>query len=94
MNDVPVIQEMAVHEYLVRVSEGDDVIEIRLHTSPAVLTRIGGGDTAEPLIVEATMSYLMARQRADDLPTELDLDDVASADEGYVEDIRHRLAKS
>jgi hypothetical protein len=91
MNDAPVVRETAPHEYLVRLREGDDLIEIRLHASPAVLTRIGGADTNERLIVDATLSYLIARQRADDLPDRLDLEDIAAAYEGYIDTIKGQV---
>lgn len=93
MNEAPVVREIAPHEYLVRLSEGDDLIEIRLRASPAVLTRIGGADIDERLVVDATLSYLIARQRADDLPARLDLEDIAAAYEGYIDDISGQVRK-
>jgi hypothetical protein len=70
------------------------VIEIQLSATPAILARIGVVDTDETLVVEATVSYLIARQRADDLPTKVDLDDVAAAYDGYIEHIHHQLQRS
>jgi hypothetical protein len=90
----PTVQRLDDHEYLVRLNEGDDVIEIQLRASPAVLARIGVVDTEEGLVVDATVSYLIARQRADDLPTKLDLEDVAAAYDGYIEHIRDQVRRS
>jgi hypothetical protein len=90
----PKVRRVAEHEYLVMLDEGDDVIEIQVRTTPAVLARIGVIDTDERLVVDATMAFLIARQRADDLPTKLDLADVAAAYDGYIEDIRHQVQRS
>lgn len=94
MTSPPTVQRLDEHEYLVRLNEGDDVIEIQLRATPAVLARIGVVDTDEGRVVDATVSYLLARQRADDLPAKLDLDDVAAAYDGYIEDIRHQVQRS
>jgi len=93
MNGVQAVQEMGPHEYLVRLIEGGDVFEIRLHASHDVLTRISSTGTDERQIVEATVSYLIARQRADDLPGTLDLEDVAAAYDGYLDAIRDQVAQ-
>jgi hypothetical protein len=94
MTTQPMVQRVAEHEYLLRLNEGDDVVEIQLRVTPAVLARIAVIDADERLVVDATMAFLIARQRADDLPTKLDLDDVASAYDGYIEDIRHQVQRS
>jgi hypothetical protein len=86
------LQKLSGHLYLVQIRQGEDVIELRLDATSDIVTRIGGADPDEPLIVEATISYLLARQRADDLPPELDLEDIACAYEGYIDEIRHQLA--
>lgn len=94
MTSQPMVQRVAEHEYLVRLNEGDDLIEIQLRADPAVLARIGVVDTDEGVIVDATVSFLIARQRADDLPAKLDLEDVAAAYDGFIEDIRHQVQPS
>jgi hypothetical protein len=48
-------------------------------------------DVDETRIIEATVAYLVQRQRADDLPANLDLDDVAAAYDDYVDDIQMQL---
>jgi hypothetical protein len=87
----PQVQSLGQHNYLVRVREGEDTIEIQVHASPAVVARIGLIDSDESRLIEATAAYLIARQRADDLPPTLDLDDVAAAYAGYIDDITTEL---
>lgn len=87
----PHIEPLGDHHYLVRVREGEDTVGIRVHASPAVVRRIAAVDTDETRIVEATVAYLIQRQRADDLPGDLDLDDVAAAYDGYIDDIHVQL---
>jgi hypothetical protein len=37
------------------------------------------------------MAYLTARQRPDDLPKQLDLDDIIAAYDGYLDDLRDQI---
>ena len=87
----PLVQSLGEHDYLVQVREGEDLVEIRVHATPAVVARIAASETDEDWIIEATAAYLIARQRADDLPATLDLDDVAAAYDGYIDDLRGQL---
>ncbi len=91
MTDKPRVQALGDHNYVIHVEEGEDTIEIRVHASPDVVARIAVVDTDENRIIEATAAYLIARQRADDLPTALDLNDVAAAYDGYIEDISNQF---
>jgi hypothetical protein len=86
----PHVEPLGEHDYLIRVREGEATVEIRLHASPAVVRRIAV-DVDETRIVEATVAYLVQRQRADDLPVNLDLDDVTAAYDGYIDDIHLQL---
>jgi hypothetical protein len=63
-----------------------------VNASPAVIARLTTEETDEARIIQATAAYLIARQRADDLPPQLDLDDVAAAYEGFEADLRRQLA--
>jgi hypothetical protein len=85
------VEALGDHNYLIRVREGEDTIEIRVHASPGVVQRITVVDADENRIIEATAAYLIQRQRADDLPATLDLDDVAAAYDGYIDDISAQL---
>jgi histidine ammonia-lyase len=87
----PLVQSLGEHDYLVQVREGEDLIEIRVHATPAVVARIAASETDEDWIIEATAAYLIARQRADDLPATLDLDDVAAAYDDYIVELRGQL---
>lgn len=87
----PLVQSLGEHDYLVQVCEGEDLIEIRVHATPAVVARIAASETDEDWIIEATAAYLIARQRADELPTTLDLDDVAAAYDDYIVELRGQL---
>jgi hypothetical protein len=88
----PHVEPLGDHDYLVSVREGEDTVEIRVHASPAVVRRIAVADTDEIRIIAATVAYLIQRQRADDLPVNLDLDDVAAAYDGYIDDIHVQLS--
>ena len=48
---------------------------MRVHADPAVVVRVGDD---EQRVVEATAAYLIARQGAEDLPEQVDLDAVAA----------------
>ena len=91
MADNPHVEALGDHHYLIHVRQGEDIVEVRVHATPAVVARIASVETDETRIIEATAAYLIARQRADDLPAVLDLDDVAAAYEGYVDDISREL---
>ena len=59
---------------------------------PDVLARLGAVNPVDEYrVVQETARYLLVRQRADELPTSLELDDVAAALEGCIDDLRGRL---
>lgn len=93
MSGEPTAEALDNHSYLLHLPDPDgNAVDIRVYASPDVLARLGAVDPAdESRVVQATAAYLLARQRADELPAFLDLDDVAAAYEGYVEDLRDRL---
>jgi hypothetical protein len=86
----PYVQALGEHNYLLRVVEGEDAIEIRIYASPTIVGLLPPG-TDETHVVEATAAYLMHRQLAVDLPASLDLDDVAAAYDDYLTDLGSRL---
>ena len=86
--DQPALEALGDHDYLVRLQQGEDTVVLRVHADPAVVERIAD---EEPRVVEATAAYLIARQSADELPEQVDLDDVAAAYDGYVEDLQRQL---
>lgn len=91
MTDQPRVESLGDHDYLVRVRQGEDTIEIQVRATPTVIARLTSDETDETRIIEATAAYLIARQRADDLPPQLDLDDVAAAYAGFEDALRQQL---
>jgi hypothetical protein len=79
MVDEPRIEALGDHDYRVSVAMDDDVVSIRVRATPDVVARVGGTHADEARVVAATMAFLTARQGADDLPQQLDLDDVVAA---------------
>lgn len=59
---------------------------MRVHDDPALVEQIADD---EQRVVEATAAYLIARQS--DLPEQVDLDAVAAAYDGYVEEVHREL---
>jgi len=91
MLDETTIDALGEHRFLVRARQGDDIVEIRIRTSPAVLAQLTVDEADEARLVEATVEYLVARQRADDLPEQLDVDDVLAAYDDFEDEVRRRL---
>lgn len=87
----PRIEDLGEHRFLVSVDADDDPVEVQVYVDPAVLERIGLAIADELSIVSAAMDFLLERQHADDLPSRVDLDEVAGVYEGFVEDIRGRI---
>lgn len=85
------IEALAEHRYLVRRRQGDDTVEILVRLAPDVTARLGYDPADEVRIVEATVAFLVARQRPDDLPPQLDVDDIAAAYEDFEGELRQRL---
>jgi hypothetical protein len=87
----PRIEDLGEHRFLASVAAGDELVEIQVYVDPAALERIGLALTDELRIVSAAMDFLLERQHADDLPSRIDLDEVAGVYEGFVDDIRGRI---
>jgi hypothetical protein len=87
------IEALGDHDYLVHVNRDDDfvTVRIRMRATPEVVARISGADVDESRVVAATMDYLAARQRSDELPEQLDLADIVAAYDDYVDDLRQQL---
>jgi len=94
MLERPHIEAVGDHRYLARVRQSEDIVEIRVRATPSVIARLTNDESDETRIVQATVAYLITRQRADDLPAELDLDDVAAAYEGFEDHLRRGLTDS
>lgn len=89
----PRIEALGDHDYLVTVPLDDDFVTIRIGATPEIVTQIVGADADETAVVAATVSYLISRQSADDLPEQLDLDDVAAAYDDFVADLHAQMTR-
>lgn len=87
------VEPLGGHDYLVRVREGEERVDILIQASPDVVQRPAFGGLAEARIVEATAEFLIDRQFAADLPQALDLDDVAAAYDNYLSELELRLSQ-
>ena len=92
MPEQPHVEAIGEHRYVVRARQGEEIVEVLIHATPSVIARLSHDESDEVRIIQATAAYLIARQRADDLPPQLDLDDVAAAYGGFENDLRRQLA--
>ena len=86
----PLLEALGDHDYLVRFAQDEGTVVVRMHADPAVVAQISDD---EQQVVAATAAYLIARQSADDLPEQVDLDTVAAAYDGYVADLHRQLTR-
>jgi hypothetical protein len=86
--DEPTLESLGDHDYLVRFPQREDTIVVRLYADPAVVEQIADD---ERRVVEATAAYLIERQGPEDLPKQIDLDEVAAAYSGYIDDLHRQL---
>lgn len=91
MRNETTIDALGEHRFLVRTRQDDDAVEVLVRASPAALARFSDGGADEVRVIEAVFAYLVTRQRADDLPPELDLDDVLATYQDLEDDVRRRL---
>lgn len=90
-NEHPVIEQTGEHAFLVHLSQDGEPVEIVLHTDPSTIAGLDLNGIDEQSVVAATIAFLTERQRADDLPTNLDLVDVAASYDDWTDDMRVRL---
>ncbi len=87
----PILEALGDHDYLIRFHDREDTVVVRLYADPAVVAQIADD---EQQVVEATAAYLIARQNAEDLPEQIDLDAVAAAYDTYIDDLRSELTST
>ncbi len=85
------IEALDGDRYLVQIPDDDGPVTILVRASPAAIALLAPDGTPAARVVEAGVEYLVARQRADDLPPQLDIEDVAAAYEGFEGELRQRL---
>ncbi|MFE9445990.1 hypothetical protein ACFYO2_45400 [Streptomyces sp. NPDC006602] len=86
------VQSLGDHEYLLSVPGDSGEAGPRLRASPDVLEDLGVDSTAEQLVIRETVAFLLDHQPVMDLPAMIDLEDVAAAYDGYVDELRQRLS--
>jgi hypothetical protein len=91
MTDKLQVRALGEHNYLIRLAEGEEQVEIRIQASHDVVQRLGLREVDEPRIVEATAVFLLERQLAVDLPPTLDLDDVVAGYDNYLSELERRF---
>ncbi|HHU40362.1 MAG TPA: hypothetical protein GXZ45_13910 [Propionibacterium sp.] len=85
------VEELRDHYYIIRGREDGDLAETRVFVDPAVLADLRIEGVSAPDVVTTTIDYLLERQRIDDLPTQVDIEDVAAAYDDFAEHLRTRL---
>ena len=85
------IETLGEHRYLVRAQQGEEPVEILVRASPTVIARLAPREADESRVIEETLAFLVARQRADDLPPQLDVDEILATYEDFEDDLRGRL---
>ncbi|NUO58731.1 MAG: hypothetical protein HOV78_18875 [Hamadaea sp.] len=90
---IVMIEELDGEQHLVRIPFEDDSVEILVRASADAVARVAPDGVPAVRVVEATIDYLLTRQRPDDLPPQLDLEDVVPAYEGFEGELRRRLTE-
>lgn len=87
------VEPLGDHEYLVVAGADARTAESRFRATPEILDELGArGPAAEQLVVRETAAFLTEHQPVVDLPQMVDLDDVAAAYDGYLGELRRRIA--
>lgn len=79
MDDKPRIEPMDDQRYLVSATSDNDDVQIVVEITPEVRKWGHRRGYDEQSVVEAAIAYLIARQRVDELPAKLFLEDVDAA---------------
>ncbi len=91
MGDAARVEALGEHRYVVHGSQDGDPVDVWVYATPAVIDHVSGGHDDESAVVEAAVSWLLARQRVDELPPNVDLDDVVAAYPQFETDLRTRF---
>jgi hypothetical protein len=79
------------HAYLIQVHDADDEITIELRLDERAARDLEVEGTQEGQVAAAAVRYLLARQEAFDLPSELDMEDIMAAYPDFTEVIRREV---
>lgn len=85
------IEVLDQDRYIVQIPNDDEPVTILVRASADATARLGPAAVSDTRVVEATIDYLVARQGAEDLPQELDIEDVFSAYDDFEGELRRRL---
>lgn len=88
------VEELRDNYYLVRGAQDGELAETRFYVDPDALDGLGLEGAAGADVVRATVDFLLQRQRIDDLPTQVDIQDVAAAYEDFIDSLRASLGAS
>lgn len=81
------------HVYLVHVHDPDDKIVIKLRLGEDVARDLDVVSVHEDQVAAATVRFLLSRQEAFDLPSELEFEDIIAAYADFVEVIRGEVGR-
>lgn len=87
----PRVKILGEHRYLVTIGHEDGDLQIAVYANPDFISKLAAPPGSETQIVVGTIAYLTARQSTDDLPPQLDLEDVAAAYDGFEAELRNWL---
>ena len=73
------VEPLGDHEYLVSFPAGGETVRSQFRATQDTLGKLGPSGSDEGRIVAATAAFLAEHQQVIDLPSMLDLDDVAAA---------------
>ena len=77
--------------FLVRGDEGGEPVTLRVHVDPGFLASLGIGHEDGLAVVDVTLAYLLGHQRLDELPPEVDLEEVIAAYDTFEPLLREHL---
>lgn len=87
------IEPLDEQRFLARAREGDATVEVRVFVDEAFLERTGLATVPGADIAEATIAYLLDHQRLDELPPQLELEDVAAAYDDFEVLLRRTISR-
>jgi hypothetical protein len=94
MSDLSSVEPFGEHYFLVRGEESGDAVATRFYVDPGFMERLQVPGATEAEVVRASLSYLLRYQRIDELPPQLDLDDVAAAYDEFDDHLRSTLTST
>jgi|GEM_PF-1578191 len=91
------VEDLGDHRYQVHLDPHDSAdgpVEVVIQARPAVLARFASDRCSETAVVAGTVAYLLTHQNPEDLPAQVDLEDVAAAYDDFPAELRRWLDSS